>query len=123
MMLSIQRVEDAGNLQKERIVLEALDAIDIGKYTLFSCVREDAYSVSDENVPSAFWFPDLNVESGDLVVLYSKAGSASVKKNKSGKSSYFYYWGKDDVVWKSGRKPVLLEVASFAIGEDVKVTA
>jgi hypothetical protein len=60
-----------------------------------------------------FWLPNQKVKNGDLIVLYTKKGTHSEKKNPGGSVSYFYYWNQTDPIWLEGRFAVLLEIQSW----------
>jgi len=112
MNFKILRVSDAGDLEKERIVLKAVTDVDIGDYLLAQTGKGKDTGVTNK-LHNTFWFPDNEVEAGDLVVLYTKSGKRSIKQNESNKS-YFYYWGKPNPVWDApDRAVVLMEISSW----------
>lgn len=98
MKLAIRYVKDHGVKNDERIILKALDSVDVGSYML-----ADTTYISDGEVSNklrhTFWIPDQEVEKDDLVVIYTKEGKDSVKTNKSGNKTYFFYWGLNKTVW------------------------
>jgi len=98
MKLAIRYVRDHGVKKDERIILKALDNIDIGSYML-----ADTTYISDAEVSNklrhTFWLPDQEVKKDDLIVIYTKEGRDSVKANKSGSKTYFFYWGINRTVW------------------------
>ena len=59
-------------------------------------------------VSSTFWFPDKEVQTGDLVVVYTKEGKASEKLLESGKRAHFFYWGRSAPQWASSSHGVVL---------------
>lgn len=97
MKLAIKYVREHGNLEKERIILKALDDVNIGDYLL-----ADTTYINDNEVSNmlrhTFWVPDKNVKKGDLIVIYTKRGSDSVKRNNSG-TTHFFYWGMKRTIW------------------------
>ena len=114
MSLQISSFADIGQLDKERLVIKVLEDIDIGEYAVF-------YSrVSSEGTPTsgakrAYWFPDGAAKSGDLVVLYTKRGTASTKNLTGGRVARFYYWGYDNALWGSDNAAaVVLGIAEWA---------
>jgi hypothetical protein len=113
MKLNFRGLRDSGNLENERLVFEVAETCDVGSYVVFAA-RTDASTgkLQASTVPFCFWFPDKEVKTGDLVVVYSKNGELSVKTNKSGATSHFFYWRLETALWKNFA-PVLVEVASW----------
>ena len=114
MNLEIESFADAGNLSKERIVLRAKTDLDVGEYALLrsGVGPDDAVPLSGRKI--AFWFPDEMLKANDLVILYSKKGTTGSKKLEGGRTAYFFYWGRDSVLWADRLYgAVLLEVATW----------
>jgi hypothetical protein len=110
MNLKISSFADAGNLDKERIVLNVLEDVDIGRFVLMRSRTNDGGDPIS-GTKDAYWFPDKGVKKGDLVVVYTKAGKPSTKAMASGNTAHFYYWQKKSAFWgpESGNVAVLLE--------------
>lgn len=106
MKLQVVNVRDRGDASRERIVLKAGEEVDIGDFLILKA-RRSKEGVQSGDVPRAFWFEDKIVPKGALVVLYTKAGASSEKKNDSG-ISYFYYWGLESPIWTNSVMPVLI---------------
>ena len=98
MKLKIKYVKDHGDKKKERIVLKASDAINVGNYMIADTTYMDKEIVSN-HLRHTFWIPDKNVNKGDLIVIYTKDGEDSTSKNESGNSTHFFYWGLDLTIW------------------------
>jgi hypothetical protein len=114
MKLEIQKIEDKGNHEKERIVLKALIDEQIGNYLVLS-----TQSKGDNNVSTlpdfTFWLPDISVKANDLVVIYTKKGIQSSKPFKDN-VSHFIYWGLDSAIWNSpNSKLILLHTDGIAV--------
>jgi hypothetical protein len=93
MKVKILSVKDVGIVNEERIILEVTEECNIGKYLIAI-----THYVSGDNSISvvqkgSYFFPNLQVKKGDWVVLYTKNGTESEKKNSDGTTSYFYFWG------------------------------
>ena len=114
MNLHIRRVVDGGDIQKERISLYAEAALDIGKFLIFQSKYVDESSVSGEiNYP--FWLPDLQVDAGDLVVIYTKKGAARSRPNSDGSKTHFIYRNLDAPIWTDREEcAVLVEMTEWA---------
>ena len=115
MRLKFNNITDAGDIEKERVVFRAMANIDIGRYALLRThPSEDGGATTD--IIDVFWFPDQDVKSGDLVVLYSKVGEPRQKEIAKGSKAYFYYWGKSEAVWIDKEKVgVLLSISAWRI--------
>jgi hypothetical protein len=113
MKIEIRSFADAGNHQKERVVMRAQSDVDIGVYALFlSDISGDRTATA--GLQTAFWFPDGPVKSGDLVVLYTKPGASSKKELNEGRTVHFYYWGLKEAVWGAGDKTAaVLRIAEW----------
>lgn len=97
MILKITGVRDAGNLEKERIVMTASGPGDIGEFVLLQTgFREQSVTTG---VFETFWFPDKPIAAGDFVVLYTKIGKQSDRPFKES-TSHFFYWGLSGPIWQ-----------------------
>ena len=113
MNLDVHKLEDKGNLDRERIVLRAKADLEVGKYVILKCVSTADGKVLASDLPAAFWFPDKKIKTGDFVVLYSKTGTRSEKKGDDGNMTYFYYWGVSEAQWNQKFTPVLIEANTW----------
>ena len=107
MSLRITSLADAGEPQKERLVMRASSDVEVGKYAVFCCWIADDGDPLSGDLPAAYWFEDFSVKSGDLVVLYTKVGKRSEKVSDSGRTSHFCYWNKTGSIWTKDKQPVL----------------
>ena len=98
MKLLIKFVKNHGDLAKERIILKALENVDIGSYMIADTTYIDEEQVSNK-LRHTFWLPDVKVHKDDLIVIYTKVGNESIQKNKSGSKTYFFYWDLDRTIW------------------------
>jgi hypothetical protein len=107
-------------LSDERIALKATANFDLTRYAIFACISTADGKVTGGNIPYVFWFWAKNVSPGDFVVVYSKSGSTSEKKNSDGTTSHFFYWGLSSPVWMPGRTPVIVETSTWTFGAAIK---
>jgi len=107
MKLRISSFADAGQQNKERLIIRAESDVDVGDY-LVMCSAISPTGTASAGRKLAYWFPDKEIKSGDLVILYSKRGTESEKKLESGATAYFFYWGLENTVWAGGNGAVLL---------------
>jgi hypothetical protein len=114
MKLEILSFADAGDISKERLVLKARADIDVGEYAVLRSMTGASGSKPTSGRKAAYWFPDVEVKAGDLVILYTKTGTRSTKALESGSTAYYFYWKKDGPQWGDGEYgAVLLEVADW----------
>ncbi len=107
MRVEIEFVLDKGNLEYERLALRVLRDADIGDFMLICTGFEDDQVTT--KVENTFWFPYKPVNRGDIVVVYSKKGSAKQKALKDNRTAHFFYWGQDSALWADDNvAPVLL---------------
>lgn len=116
MSLRFVRVEGAGELGNERVVLRANADVDVGTYAIFRCASDKPDNVSSGSVLAAYWFADGSVKKNDWVVLYTKVGRRSQKED-GGAMSYFYYWGFEQPIWTKNTAAVLVPTRGWTIGQ------
>jgi len=107
MKLSIKYVKDHGALKDERIVLKAMESVDVGSYMLADTTYMDEDQVSNK-IRHTFWLPDKDVDKGDIIVVYTKSGKDSTKSNKSGNKTHFFYWGLERTIWNKDQDAAVL---------------
>lgn len=113
MTIEIKYAKDAGNIEKERLVLKATSDDEIGNYVLFDTTYLEDGRVSNE-MRHSLWFPDREVRENDLIVVYTKAGKDSKLENKNGTSSHFFYMGLGNSIWnKNGDCAVIMKISSW----------
>ncbi len=107
MKVRIRYVVDAGDKEKERLVLRARSAADIGDFMLVRTGFLDEDVTTD--VKDSFWFPYKRVMAQDLIVLYTKAGRPKEKPLDGGRTAHFFFWGRSEPLWGADDvAPVLL---------------
>lgn len=110
MKIKIKYVKNAGDIKNERLVLEAIENVEIGRYIIADTTYLKEGSVSNL-LRHVYWLPDQVVSAGDIIVVYTKEGYNSSKRNKLGNNSYFYYWGLERTIWnKNGDSAIILEI-------------
>jgi hypothetical protein len=116
MQLELKNFADAGVLDKERLIIRVLADVNIGSYVVLrSKTNDNGRPIS--GTKDAYWFPDVEVRRGDLIVLYTKRGTSS-KKALEGSSgmAHFYYWSQSSPFWGAERSntAVLIYADSWA---------
>lgn len=118
MSLKINYIRSAGTYDEERVVLESDSSTQIGIYAVADTHLGTDGKISSR-LQSIYWFPDRRVREGDLVVLYTKRGSQSVKDNPDGTHSYFFYWGLESPMWVGpDSRALLIEMANWQVSPD-----
>jgi hypothetical protein len=107
MNLKIRKVTDANSLDGERVAFAVNEDDFLGAYVVFKTkkVGEEQFSNKTEHT---YWFPDREVKKGDLVVLYTKAGTNIERKNTDGTTTYFFYWYLDSPIWATTDDAIVL---------------
>jgi hypothetical protein len=106
-MLEIRAVKNPGLASRERVVIDVLAYTNIGMYMLFKSVEYSDGSVSSK-VKDPFWFPDQDVEPGDIIVVHTCAGTDRIVDNSSGSRTLHYYLGKILPRYKGERAAAVL---------------
>lgn len=99
MTLIIQNIISSGDITKERVVFKAAQDLAVGFYGVLKTIETAPNTVSNK-VRDTYWFPDKDVKKDDLVVLYSKKGINTERKEKDGTTTHFFYWGKEASQWE-----------------------
>lgn len=113
MNVVINTIADKGSIQNERVVVKALVDVDIGRYGIFR-TGKSATGITN-SVYNTYWFPDRQVRAGDLIVLYTKAGVYSVKRNLDGSDAHFYYWGLSAPLWNGNFGTVIVSTPEWQV--------
>lgn len=115
MKVEIGNFADSGNDQKERLILKVNVDVDIGGFAVFRARLSDSGEpLSGYKV--AYWFPDKKIKAGDLVVLYTKSGTASQKLLSGDRTAHFFYWGLAQAIWASEKKNAAVICSIDAFG-------
>lgn len=97
----------------ERLVLDVINDCRLGRFVVIDTTYDENGSVSNKN-RHMYLFSTQTVKKGDLVVLYTKKGDNTSRKNINGSISYFYFWGLDSTVWNNeGDEASLLHIDAF----------
>jgi hypothetical protein len=116
MNLEIVNIENAGELARERLVLKASADLDVGVYVVFRGRNIGEEKIQSGRQDEAYWFPDKQIKSGDLVILYTKVGTTSEKVLDTGRTARFYYWQLDHAIWTKGHSPVVIDTKTYKFG-------
>jgi hypothetical protein len=96
MKLKITAIREAGDLNKERVVMKAEASTDIGQYVFLRVNTVDGQPTT--SVRNTYWFPNKSINPGDYVIVYSKEGINSEKGFKN-VTSHFFYLASKTAIW------------------------
>ncbi len=99
MNVELRSIADKGNLEKERLTLRVLADVNIGEYLLIRAIHSGGSLTN--GVKDCYWFPDKLVDKGDLIVLYTKAGTQSSRELEGGNTAHFFYLSLERPIWNS----------------------
>ena len=106
--MNIKIIKTLGNnLDEERVVFSVTEDDFLGSYIVFKTKKISEKTISSK-VEEIYWFPDKEVKKGDLVVLYTKRGTNTEKKNTDGTTTHFYYWYLNNRLWNSSEDAAVL---------------
>lgn len=103
-------VRDKGKLDTERILLKCLHTRNIGATLILIGKRVDEKSVTPDR-KNVFWLPDIDVQEGEFVRIYTKEGVNNKTIGKFGEEPATYhnlYWGKSSTMWDVTNNVVII---------------
>lgn len=119
MKFKIRGLKEPGNIEKERVVIEALEDGNIGNMLIALTEQQGKDEVSSK-IENPYWVPDQEVSKGDLIIIYTKNGQKTSRKNNSGSSSYFFYIGNEQPFYKDKNKTVaVFDISSWNFAERI----
>ena len=113
MRIEIVQITDRGIANQERLHLRAQVDATLNHYAIFvsNYISKDAISTIPQH---SFWFPPMQVNAGDNIILYTGFGTQTSTRNLDGTTNYFFYWGLKNTVWNRPEDcSVLLEIESW----------
>lgn len=99
--------------QKQFALFRVNKDCNLWPYILFDATDEEKGNPSNL-LRHSFIFPSQNVSKGDFVVIFTGVGDNTSYKNKSGTTTWSYYWGLEDILWKKkGDEALLVKLAEY----------
>lgn len=92
----------------ERVVIKVLSKCNLNNYIIFDTTFTENGILSNKH-RHLFVFPNLIVNEGDYIWLYSNIGSYGTHRNISKTITHKLYWGMENHIWNNeGDKAYLL---------------
>lgn len=102
----------------ERVVIKILQKCDVSQYLLFDQTYDEEGIQSNKH-RHVYVFPDIQVNKGDYICLYTKKGTYYTHENRSGTLTHNLYMGLEKSIWNnSGDVAYLLHYDDW---ENIKV--
>jgi hypothetical protein len=111
MNISIDKFKEAGNYDKERVLLKVDEDTALGNFMVARTKRagsSDASEIDANVVQDVYWFPEQDVKSGDFIVVYTCQGVDRSFANRTGTNTHIFHLGKDSPIWNENADSVLL---------------
>jgi len=100
--LEIIGIRDAGNVDKERLLLRTIYPVSPEYYVIVNVKQGVANKMTILN-DKVYWFPSgYQINAGEFIRLYTKKGTYSKEESKFGEQPaifHNFYWGLDNPVW------------------------
>lgn len=111
--LKLVKIKDA-KTDDERVILKVLAKCNLNNYILFDTTYDES-GIPSNKLRHLFVFPDLIVDKGDFVWLYTKQGIYGTHSNVSKTITHKLYWGLRSHIWNNeGDKAYLLHYDDWA---------
>ena len=107
MKIQIKSFGDQGILSDERIGFDVIADCDLKFFAVHNTYLYEA-GVFYNKPKNTYWFAPLSLKAGDKVVLYTKSGTDSIKKESDGTTIYFFYWGLANAILNKEREGIVL---------------
>lgn len=107
MNIELIRIADRGN-DNERLIMRAVRECNLNEYIVLDTTYDEDGTVSNK-LCHVFIFPNINVNEGDFIWLYTREGRYHTYNNNSNTLTHNIYWGLDIHVWNNdGDKAYLI---------------
>lgn len=96
------------NTNKERLVMYAFNECNLNEYIVLDTTYNEEGVISNR-LRHVYIMPDIKVNKGDFVWLYTHTGDYHTHKNDSNTTTHNIYWGLDINIWNNeGDKAYLI---------------
>lgn len=104
--MEIEVIKVEKNNDSERLVLQVLEDCNLGAYIVFDSTYNNG--VRSNLHRHSYIFPNQNVKANDYILLYTQQGDSNKYRNRSGTTTWEFFWGLDVNVWNNERDEILL---------------
>ena len=113
-MIILSQIIDPGIPNDERISLNVTTPDNVGKYVAF-LTSETAPGRIKSKPMDTYWFPDQEVNTGDIIILYTRIGVSYNINNQLGTKTFFYFWGQPNTIFTKSKDAVaILKIDSWS---------
>lgn len=97
--ISLKGVEERGVPNRERILLQVHQDINLVSYGLMVGIRSGAEGSIFPAQDNFLWFGNANVRENDWLAVYTGPGKARSIDMGGGQRAYFLYWGRGRTIF------------------------
>lgn len=98
MALTIVKIHKGQDVNSELVLLKASTDLNLKGYAIFDRTFDGNGNETDI-FRHIYFFPDLDVEEGDLISLRTGIGNYELTENNKGTPVHRLYWGSEESVW------------------------
>lgn len=99
MDLKLVKIAD-GNTNDERLIIRAMRPCNLNEYIVLDTTFDEDGIVSNKH-RHVFIMPDISVNAGDFIWLYTHQGTYHTHNNDSRTITHNIYWGLETHVWNN----------------------
>lgn len=99
MDLKLIQIVDRGT-DRERLIMKAVRKCNINEYIVLDTTYDEDGIVSNKH-RHVYIMPDINVDEGDFIWLFTQKGTYHTHNNDSKTITHNIYWGLDISVWNN----------------------
>ncbi|EQC2549891.1 hypothetical protein ACY3NT_004875 [Enterobacter sichuanensis] len=111
MSLKISVVKNAGELEKERLIIKVTADCNLIDFMVMDCTYDDDGESSNKH-RHVYIFPEKEVHADENIILYTRCGTnkTGVWNSENDTVTHRFYWGMDTTVWNGdGDEALILE--------------
>lgn len=113
MKLKIRSIHGHGKAAEEYVIIDVLHDCMSNRYMIADSTFTSSETISNKT-RHTYWFNDISLKRGDVVILYTCNGRDNNSKQGNGSTIYHIYWGLDSAVWNdSGDCAILFEISNW----------
>lgn len=113
MKLKIRTIHGHGKANEEYVIIDVADDCNAQYYMLADTTYTNDNKISNK-VRHTHWFSKAELKKGDVIILYTGAGTNGSKRNSNGSITYHRYWGLRTAVWNDdGDGAILFEINAW----------